>query len=110
MFCLDITESSVMNFQLRILKPSNGIFSMISASLSQMRSGDKYRFDILDLEVAVQPPSFSGYHQHRPSSTMSTAHRPTWDPAQARDVKGGSRQVSVRDMPSHTKLKFRYNY
>ncbi|KAJ3867424.1 Pre-mRNA-splicing factor Cwf15/Cwc15 [Lentinula novae-zelandiae] len=38
---------------------------------------------------------------------MSTAHRPTWDPAQARDVKGGSRQVSVRDMPSHTKLKFR---
>ncbi|KAE9386245.1 Cwf15/Cwc15 cell cycle control protein [Gymnopus androsaceus JB14] len=38
---------------------------------------------------------------------MSTAHRPTWDPAQARDVKGGSRQVSVRDMPGHTKLKFR---
>ncbi|KAJ4471524.1 Cwf15/Cwc15 cell cycle control protein [Lentinula aciculospora] len=38
---------------------------------------------------------------------MSTAHRPTWDPAQARDVKGGSRLVSVRDMPSHTKLKFR---
>ncbi|KAJ3773519.1 Cwf15/Cwc15 cell cycle control protein [Lentinula raphanica] len=38
---------------------------------------------------------------------MSTAHRPTWDPAQARDVKGGSRQMSVRDMPSHTKLKFR---
>ncbi|KAJ3797148.1 Cwf15/Cwc15 cell cycle control protein [Lentinula aff. detonsa] len=38
---------------------------------------------------------------------MSTAHRPTWDPAQARDVKGGSRQMSVRDMPSHTRLKFR---
>ncbi|EIN06415.1 Cwf15/Cwc15 cell cycle control protein [Punctularia strigosozonata HHB-11173 SS5] len=38
---------------------------------------------------------------------MSTAHRPTWDPAQARDVKGGSRQFSVRDMASHTKLKFR---
>ncbi|KAG2147980.1 Cwf15/Cwc15 cell cycle control protein [Suillus clintonianus] len=38
---------------------------------------------------------------------MSTAHRPTWDPAQARDVKGGSRQFSVRDMAAHTKLKFR---
>ncbi|KIY66268.1 Cwf15/Cwc15 cell cycle control protein [Cylindrobasidium torrendii FP15055 ss-10] len=38
---------------------------------------------------------------------MSTAHRPTWDPAQARDVKGASRQFSVRDMASHTKLKFR---
>ncbi|RPD70405.1 Cwf15/Cwc15 cell cycle control protein [Lentinus tigrinus ALCF2SS1-7] len=38
---------------------------------------------------------------------MSTAHRPTWDPAQAKDVKGGSRQVSVRDTPAHTKLKFR---
>ncbi|KAF4620287.1 hypothetical protein D9613_000927 [Agrocybe pediades] len=38
---------------------------------------------------------------------MSTAHRPTWDPAQAKDVKGGSRQFSVRDMASHTKLKFR---
>ena len=39
---------------------------------------------------------------------MSTAHRPTWDPAQAKDVKGGSRQYSSRDMASHTKLKFRY--
>ncbi|KAJ7286894.1 Pre-mRNA-splicing factor Cwf15/Cwc15 [Mycena rebaudengoi] len=38
---------------------------------------------------------------------MSTAHRPTWDPAQAKDVKGGSRQFSVRDMAGHTKLKFR---
>ncbi|KAH9044252.1 Cwf15/Cwc15 cell cycle control protein [Lactarius hengduanensis] len=38
---------------------------------------------------------------------MSTAHRPTWDPAQAREVKGGSRQYSVRDMAAHTKLKFR---
>ncbi|KAG6807141.1 hypothetical protein H0H93_001909 [Arthromyces matolae] len=38
---------------------------------------------------------------------MSTAHRPTWDPAQARDVKGASRQFSVRDMAAHTKLKFR---
>ncbi|KAL1738525.1 Pre-mRNA-splicing factor Cwf15/Cwc15 [Schizophyllum fasciatum] len=38
---------------------------------------------------------------------MSTAHRPTWDPAQAKDVKGVSRQFSVRDMASHTKLKFR---
>ncbi|KAF9036945.1 Cwf15/Cwc15 cell cycle control protein [Hymenopellis radicata] len=38
---------------------------------------------------------------------MSTAHRPTWDPAQAKDVKGGSRQFSTRDMAAHTKLKFR---
>ncbi|KAH7921635.1 Cwf15/Cwc15 cell cycle control protein [Leucogyrophana mollusca] len=38
---------------------------------------------------------------------MSTAHRPTWDPAQAKDVKGGSRQFSVRDMAAHTRLKFR---
>ncbi|KAF7289218.1 hypothetical protein MIND_01383000 [Mycena indigotica] len=38
---------------------------------------------------------------------MSTAHRPTWDPAQARDIKGGSRQFSARDMAMHTKLKFR---
>lgn len=41
---------------------------------------------------------------------MSTAHRPTWDPAQAKDVKGGSRQFSVRDMAAHTKLKFRFAY
>lgn len=39
---------------------------------------------------------------------MSTAHRPTWDPAQAKDTKAGSRQFSVRDMAAHTKLKFRY--
>ncbi|EAU91802.2 hypothetical protein CC1G_04570 [Coprinopsis cinerea okayama7 len=38
---------------------------------------------------------------------MSTAHRPTWDPAQAKDQKAGSRQFSVRDMAAHTKLKFR---
>ncbi|KAH9994299.1 Pre-mRNA-splicing factor Cwf15/Cwc15 [Russula vinacea] len=38
---------------------------------------------------------------------MSTAHRPTWDPAQAREIKGSSRQYSVRDMAAHTKLKFR---
>ncbi|KAI6114685.1 Pre-mRNA-splicing factor Cwf15/Cwc15 [Pisolithus croceorrhizus] len=41
---------------------------------------------------------------------MSTAHRPTWDPAQAKDVKGGSRQYSVRDMAAHTKLKFRHTF
>ncbi|KAH9039840.1 Cwf15/Cwc15 cell cycle control protein [Lactarius pseudohatsudake] len=39
---------------------------------------------------------------------MSTTHRPTWDPAQAREVKGVSLQSSVRDMAAHTKLKFRY--
>ena len=55
-------------------------------------------------------PSPLSFHFY-PSSRlldMSTAHRPTWDPAQAKDVKGGSRQFSVRDMPAHTKLKFRY--
>ncbi|KAG8899348.1 hypothetical protein FRB99_006769 [Tulasnella sp. 403] len=38
---------------------------------------------------------------------MSTAHRPTWDPAQAKEVKSGSRQFSARDVASQTKLKFR---
>ncbi|KAG9006166.1 hypothetical protein FRB94_012246 [Tulasnella sp. JGI-2019a] len=38
---------------------------------------------------------------------MSTAHRPTWDPAQGKDIKTGSRQFSTRDMASQTKLKFR---
>ncbi|VDC07911.1 unnamed protein product [Peniophora sp. CBMAI 1063] len=38
---------------------------------------------------------------------MSTAHRPTWDPAQAKDTKGASRLMSARDMNAHTKLKFR---
>ncbi|KAH7099930.1 Cwf15/Cwc15 cell cycle control protein, partial [Auriculariales sp. MPI-PUGE-AT-0066] len=39
---------------------------------------------------------------------MSTAHRPTWDPAQARDRIAGSRQYSSRDMAQYTKLKFRH--
>ncbi|KAH8984160.1 Cwf15/Cwc15 cell cycle control protein [Lactarius hatsudake] len=39
---------------------------------------------------------------------MSTAHRLKWDPAQAREVRGGSRHYSVHDMAPHTKLKFRY--
>ncbi|KAG8966893.1 hypothetical protein FRC03_011078 [Tulasnella sp. 419] len=38
---------------------------------------------------------------------MSTAHRPTWDPAQGKEIKGGSRQYSARDIASQTKLKFR---
>lgn len=38
---------------------------------------------------------------------MSTAHRPTWAPAQARDAGSGSRLISVRDVASFTKLKFR---
>jgi len=56
-----------------------------------------------------RPTSNAGYSESQPehTSSMSTAHRPTWDPAQARDVKGGSRQYSVRDMAAHTKLKFR---
>ncbi|KAH8994591.1 Cwf15/Cwc15 cell cycle control protein [Lactarius akahatsu] len=43
-------------------------------------------------------------HTHR---VFGAGGRPTWDPAQAREVKGGSRQYSVRDMAAHTKLKFR---
>jgi len=38
---------------------------------------------------------------------MSTAHRPTWTPAQGKQSRGNSRQYSSRDMASHTKLKFR---
>lgn len=38
---------------------------------------------------------------------MSQAHRPTWNPAQGRETKAGSRQVSKLSLPSYTKLKFR---
>ncbi|GAA94947.1 uncharacterized protein L969DRAFT_25787 [Mixia osmundae IAM 14324] len=38
---------------------------------------------------------------------MSTAHRPTWTPAQGKEARANSRQVSVRQMASHTRLKFR---
>ncbi|KAH9163774.1 Cwf15/Cwc15 cell cycle control protein [Lactarius sanguifluus] len=38
---------------------------------------------------------------------MGTLRRIRSDPAQAREVKGGSRQYSVRDMAARTKLKFR---
>ncbi|KAH9174434.1 Cwf15/Cwc15 cell cycle control protein [Lactarius sanguifluus] len=39
---------------------------------------------------------------------MGTIRRIRSDPAQVREVKGGSRQYSVRDMAARTKLKFRY--
>lgn len=38
---------------------------------------------------------------------MSQAHRPTWNPAQGRETKAGSRQVAKLSLPSYTKLKFR---
>lgn len=38
---------------------------------------------------------------------MSTAHRPTWTPAQGKERAAGSRQYSSRDMAQQTKLKFR---
>ncbi|CED84387.1 Uncharacterized conserved protein [Phaffia rhodozyma] len=38
---------------------------------------------------------------------MSNAHRPTWNPAQGRESKSGSQQVSNKEIASHTKLKFR---
>lgn len=53
---------------------------------------------------------YTAQTHHTPShrTKMSTAHRPTWDPAQGKDIKTGSRQFSARDMASQTKLKFRY--
>lgn len=45
---------------------------------------------------------------------MTTAARPTFDPARGgtsrgeKDLSAISRQYSSRDLPSHTKLKFRY--
>ncbi|UZJ56059.1 hypothetical protein CBS101457_005379 [Exobasidium rhododendri] len=39
---------------------------------------------------------------------MSSAHRPTWNPAEGRaDERHKSARVAARHMPSHTKLKFR---
>lgn len=39
---------------------------------------------------------------------MSTAHRPTFDPAQGRsDNRHNSKITSVRDLPAHTSLKYR---
>ncbi|MCO5585454.1 hypothetical protein L7F22_039387 [Adiantum nelumboides] len=39
---------------------------------------------------------------------MSSAHRPTWDPAKGRaDDRHKSARVGARQMPAHTKLKFR---
>ncbi len=44
---------------------------------------------------------------------MTTAHRPTWAPAIGGEEQGGSKwfkpsiQVSSKNLPGHTKLKFR---
>lgn len=38
---------------------------------------------------------------------MSQAHRPTWNPAQGRETKAGSQQISKLSLAAHTKLKFR---
>lgn len=38
---------------------------------------------------------------------MSSAHRPTWDPAQGKDTRGNSKIYSSRDLAAHTRLKFR---
>ncbi|GAA5980910.1 hypothetical protein JCM10908_003915 [Rhodotorula pacifica] len=38
---------------------------------------------------------------------MSTAHRPTWAPAQGKEGRQNSRSYSSRDIAAHTKLKFR---
>lgn len=45
---------------------------------------------------------------------MTTAARPTFDPARGgqgrgeKDLSAISRQYSSRDLPSHTKIKYRY--
>ena len=47
---------------------------------------------------------------------MTTAHRPTWAPAKGHEEQGGgrafapSKHYSSRDMPAHTKLKYRADY
>lgn len=39
---------------------------------------------------------------------MSSAHRPTWNPAEGRaDDRHKSARVGAQDLPAHTKLKFR---
>ncbi|KAJ1985848.1 complexed with cef1p [Dimargaris cristalligena] len=38
---------------------------------------------------------------------MTTAARPTFDPARGRESKGPKLQTSARDLPSHTTLKYR---
>ncbi|GAA6035948.1 hypothetical protein JCM8097_005180 [Rhodosporidiobolus ruineniae] len=38
---------------------------------------------------------------------MSSAHRPTWTPAQGKEGRNNSKSYSSRDLASHTKLKFR---
>ncbi|BGO99199.1 complexed with cef1p [Rhodotorula toruloides] len=38
---------------------------------------------------------------------MSSAHRPTWAPAQGKEGRQNSRSFSARDIAGHTKLKFR---
>jgi len=60
-----------------------------------------------DLSWLCSPPTPPKSKFYFSTLPMSTAHRPTWDPAQAKDTKAGSRQFSVRDMAAHTKLKFR---
>jgi protein CWC15 len=51
----------------------------------------------------------SGVHSLHSTThtTMSQAHRPTWNPTQGRETKAGSRQVSKLSLPQYTKLKFR---
>ncbi|GAA5856207.1 hypothetical protein JCM8547_000819 [Rhodosporidiobolus lusitaniae] len=38
---------------------------------------------------------------------MSSAHRPTWAPAQGKEGRQNSKSYSARDLAGHTKLKFR---
>ncbi|GAA5828200.1 hypothetical protein JCM11251_002633 [Rhodosporidiobolus azoricus] len=38
---------------------------------------------------------------------MSSAHRPTWAPAQGKEGRQNSKSYSARDLAQHTKLKFR---
>ena len=72
-----------------------------------MEEPDDVHFYFGNIDESASDPSFPFLPKTLLVNNMSTAHRPTWDPAQAREVKGSSRQYSVRDMAAHTKLKFR---
>ena len=54
--------------------------------------------------------------RERGGQDMTTAHRPTWAPAKGHEEQGGgrafapSKHYSSRDMPAHTKLKYRADY
>ena len=58
----------------------------------------------------ISPSTRTSATPHCPRSqphNMSSAHRPTWAPAQGKEGRQNSRSFSARDLASHTRLKFR---